>query len=97
MGNGNIEINIKELMYITENAETFYTRLKDIIENDIEGTDPFYTLVAMSMLITYRQTPELQIKDELLYFYSETVKAIINKDETYLKKLKDILSCNNAE
>ena len=84
-------------MYITENAETFYTRLKDILENDIEGTDPFYTLVAMSMLITYRQTPELQIKDELLYFYSETVKAIINKDETYLKKLKDILSCNNAE
>lgn len=96
MENENINIDIKEMLFITTNAEGFYNNIKQLVD-PIKNEDTYYTLVALSLVSSYRQNPQVTIDDTSLYLYKETIKAIINKDETYLKKLNDILSCNNAE
>ena len=84
-----IKIDLQEIIFITLNAENTYKELKEITTTS--DSDPLYTLTALSILSAYRNTLEIEIEDTLLYFYKETIKAIINEDEAYLSRLQKIL------
>lgn len=85
-----IQIDIKELSFITLNAESCYNNLKQLVQ-PIKDEHAYYTLVALSLISAYRHDPQVKIEDTKLYLYTETIKAIINKDEEYLKKINTML------
>lgn len=85
--NDNIEIDLQELAFIVLNAESNYNTLKE--KTTADGL-PLYVATASTLTALYRNSKEVVIDDLLLMFYAETIKAIINKDETYLSRLQNM-------
>ncbi len=94
--NDNLEVPVKEMMYIVLNTEKCYEVLSEMRKSFSEPlTDSaFYMLIVFTLLSEYRESLKVEIKNDLLMFYQALVEAIIKKDEEFLDKIAELMTKN---
>jgi len=89
-----ININLMELKFIIDNAQTMYDFLRKLIKNEIITNieeEEVYVLTVLSLISQYRKNSTVSIKDVLLLFYTDIVKSIIAQDDNQLRNLVSLL------